>query len=125
MQFDVPIRLTGGLNARDGHWSGRAKRVKAERKCVAAFAPLPYVWRQLAMEAERFTITLTRVSPRAMDDDGWVGRAKGIRDEVARLLGIDDGSPRLTWRYRQAKGAPHQHKVEVHVLPEYAREVAR
>lgn len=122
MTFEIPLKLSGSLNSRE-HWRRRAKRVKAERNIVAAYSPLPHVWRALAAEAERFTITLTRIAPRTLDDDNLVGRMKATRDEVARLLGIDDGSPRLTWLYRQTKGEAHQHAVTVHVWPEALRAV--
>lgn len=115
MTFTVPIRPKGGMNVRDGHWAARAKRVKAERAAVAAYAPLPWVWRQLAAESDSFRVTLLRVSPRRMDDDGWVSNAKAVRDEVARLLGIDDGSPRLVWHYGQERGEVRQHLVRITV----------
>lgn len=115
MTFLVPMKLAGGMNVRDSHWRQRARRVKQERACVAAFAPLPYVWKQLAAESETFRITLTRVAPRRMDSDGWVARAKGVRDEVARLLGIDDGSSRLLWLYAQERGAVRQNGVRITV----------
>lgn len=115
MTFDVPIRLGGGMNVRDGHWAQRAKRVKAERAAVSAFAPLPHVWHHLAKESVFFRVTLTRVAPRRMDSDGWVARAKGVRDEVARLMGIDDGDERLSWWYAQMKDVPGRYAVRIAV----------
>ena len=114
--FAVPIDPRGGLNARE-HWRQRDRRVRGERNAVAAYAPLPWQWRELRKEAERFNVTLTRVAPRKLDDDNWVGRAKGVRDEVARLLGIDDGDERLTWQYRQERGKPREKSVLVLVEP--------
>lgn len=115
MTFEVPIDPHGGLNARE-HWAQRSKRVKAERKCVAAFAPLPYVWKSLAQEAESFRVTLTRIAPRRLDSDNWVGRAKAVRDEVARMLGINDGSERVLWEYSQERDGK-RHAVRVVVEP--------
>jgi hypothetical protein len=34
-----------------------------------------------------------------MDSDGVAAAAKYVRDGIARAIGIDDGDPRLDWRY--------------------------
>ena len=36
------------------------------------------------------SVRLTRVGPGMLDDDNLVGAMKGVRDEVAKWLGIDD-----------------------------------
>lgn len=74
---------TKGPNARE-HWRVKAKRVKFERQCTAAALhgaarpPIPC------------SVRLTRVGPGMLDDDNLVGAMKGVRDEVAAWLGIDD-----------------------------------
>lgn len=54
------------------------------------------------------TITITRISPGYLDDDGAVGAAKPARDGVADWLGIDDRDARVEWRVLQA-GCPRGH----------------
>lgn len=116
MKFTVPIQLRGSLNSRE-HWAQRAKRVKAERNAVRACAPRPGVWFDAyhAGAGPGWVVTLTRVAPRELDDDNLVGRLKGVRDEVAALIGVDDGDKRVAWRYQQRKGEPRQYAVEVQV----------
>lgn len=50
-------------------------------------------------------VTITRISPGTLDSDAVPASAKHIRDGVADALGINDNDPRVTWEYRQEKGA--------------------
>lgn len=51
------------------------------------------------------SVLLTRVSPgNGLDDDNLRGSLKGIRDELAAWLGVDDRSPLVTWAYAQSRG---------------------
>ena len=52
-------------------------------------------------------VTMTRVSPRGLDDDNLRSALKATRDGIADKLGVDDRSPLVEWRYaqRQAKQA--------------------
>lgn len=60
------------------------------------------------------TITLTRVAPRRLDSDNLAGSFKAVQDEVAALMGIDDGDPRITWVYAQrSPSVPNEYAVEV------------
>lgn len=96
LTFEVPVKASHTLNSRS-HWSVRARRRGTERNAVSLALPKHRVEPVLL-------ITLTRVGPRAMDDDNVQGAMKGIRDEVAKQLRIDDGSPLIRWQYEQAKG---------------------
>jgi hypothetical protein len=101
ISIEFPLRLGRGLNSRE-HYMARAKRVKSERwetwyalRTSGADKPhLPCV------------VTITRVSPRGqLDDDGAVGACKGVRDEIAAWLGVDDKHSDIV-RYvcKQARG---------------------
>ena len=50
-------------------------------------------------------VTITRIGPRKLDDDNLSGACKYVRDEIARMVGVDDGSDRYTWVYKQRTGA--------------------
>lgn len=107
---DVPITTKNPTNTRE-HWGARAKRVKAQRLSVGLMLRAnrtadrlePKVVGRL-MRPIGLAITLTRVSPRSMDDDGAIAALKHVRDEIAAYFGVNDNDPRVTWRYRQAKG---------------------
>ena len=95
----VPIKTTGSLNSRE-LWQARSSRVKKERKTVAwalvgqARPPIPC------------SVRLTRVAPSAgVDDDNLSGALKGVRDQVAEWLGIDDRHHRqVRYVYAQKRG---------------------
>ena len=102
-EVDIPIRTVSEANGRE-HWAVKAKRVKLHRNTahrVAAMAlkgekPLPCV------------VTLTRVSPRELDDDNLRSALKATRDGIADWLGVDDRDPRIRWEYGQAKASKYQ-----------------
>lgn len=87
-----------GLNGRL-HWAVRKRKTDTIRRVVR--------WAWLGQPAKPWlpcTVTLVRIGPRTMDDDNNAGALKAVRDEVAKLLGVDDGDPRITWRYAQEVG---------------------
>lgn len=95
----VPIRTGTGLNGRE-HWRARHRRVASERKATA-----------LLLRAARrpmlpCSVLLTRSAPSSgVDDDNLAGALKGVRDEVAKWLGIDDRDRRtVRYRYAQRRG---------------------
>jgi hypothetical protein len=95
----VPIRTVPGLNARE-HWRARAGRVKKERHATA------WCLRGVARPAVPCSVILTRLAPSAgIDDDNLVGALKGVRDEIAAWLGVDDRRrDQVRYRYAQARG---------------------
>lgn len=95
----VPIKTVPGLNAREP-WQARSGRVKRERKATEKAlhsVPKPPI---------PCSVLLTRVAPSAgVDDDNLSGSLKGVRDEVAKWIGVDDRQhTRVRYRYAQLKG---------------------
>lgn len=97
---ELPVRIISEANSRQ-HWRKAAARKRVHR--MTARTMLQMYSRPMG-ETEQFTITLTRVAPRKLDDDNLASGFKAVRDGVADWLGIDDGSPRLRWQYAQHKG---------------------
>jgi hypothetical protein len=97
------------LNRRE-HWSKRHER-NTEHQARVRWALGPQGDSLLPC-----IVTLTRISPRTMDDDGNVAAFKWVRDEVARWLGADD-SPRsgIVWCYKQQRGEPKQYAVRIEI----------
>jgi len=63
-------------------------------------------------------VTLTRVAPCRLDPgDGLPAALKGVRDEIARIAGVDDRySEIIEYRYQQRKGdRPRMYAVEIEV----------
>lgn len=102
----VPIRTLNPLNHRE-FWRVRAIRVKAEREAVAWMLkgqPVPDL---------PVVVTFTREAMRSMDSDGLAASNKGLRDQVAEWLGLDDADPRVSWEYRQAKAKGFNVLIEI------------
>lgn len=79
------------------HFRSRAHRRAKERAAVAK-----------ALDGKRlppgppWTVTLTRIASREFDDDNLQAAFKAFRDEVAAVLGVNDGDrAAVVWRYRQ------------------------
>lgn len=109
--FEVPIPTPSTSNLRE-HWAVKSERTRSQRDSTALMFPRVKVRPLLR-------VTLTRVSPRELDDDNLRGALKAIRDEVARCLKVDDRTPLIVWDYAQAKGKPGEQavRVSVEVLP--------
>ena len=105
----LPLRTVSGLNARE-HWRARARRTKHERDVTA------WLLKPATKPAIPCAVLLTRVAPSGgLDDDNLPGAMKGIRDEIAAWLGIDDRRRDVVrYRYAQRRGP---WAVEVQFLP--------
>ncbi len=102
----IPQRTTTGLNARE-HRFERSQRVAIERGRTAVYLASVRLGLHLLRASTPLVVTLTRISPGHVppDDDNVVGGLKGIRDEIAKWLGIDDRFHRLVrYRYQSAHG---------------------
>lgn len=108
----LPLRTVSEANFH-GHWRVRHKRVQAQHRAVAL--GLTAAWRKSGL-ALPLIVTLTRIAPRKLDKgDNSNTSCKYVRDAVAKVIGIDDGSDLIEWRYAQRKGEPHQCAVEIRI----------
>lgn len=106
----IDVQLGRGQNMRE-HYRVRANRVKAEREAtrvalILACGPMAQWTLPTMMDnvAKGTRITLHRPWARVpLDSDNLSGAFKGVRDEVASFLGVDDRSERLHWIYTQSK----------------------
>lgn len=132
---EIPMKLPSASNMRE-HWAAKHRRVKAQREATrlvlktkpirwvsdasgrVAYAPMLAHW-----SVARLAITLTRVSPRKLDDDNLRGAFKACRDEVAAHFGVDDADPRIVWRYAQERG-PACVRISFDVVTRSSNEVA-
>lgn len=82
----LPNFANGGV-----HWRVKAKKVAAIRETVtyhllaADFSSLPKPTVDTPWQ-----VTLTRMGPRVLDDDGVVSSCKSARDAIAEYLGVND-----------------------------------
>lgn len=103
----IPIRTISALNSRE-HWSARARRVKKERETTA--------WLLKGHQKPELPVVvkLTRVGPtNGLDQgDNLNSAMKGVRDQIAEWLGINDRDPRARWRYDQRRAKDWGVEVE-------------
>lgn len=107
---EIPMALPSAGNLHE-HWRKRHQRIKAQRMSTGLMLR---AWRvvswadahgtALRAGVMRLAVTLTRVSPRKLDDDNLAFAFKGVRDEVAAYFGVNDNDSRVTWRYAQERG---------------------
>jgi hypothetical protein len=102
----MPLRLPSLANCRL-HWRA-LHRLKVDQQFMvyghmlaAKLPPLPA------------TVTLTRVGPRKLDSDNLAGAFKFVRDQIAGLYGVDDGSPLYVWQYGQEVGREYAIRVAI------------
>jgi hypothetical protein len=94
---ECSIRTVSELNASGSqHWRIRHRRAKSQRElfalCMAGLKlpPLPVA------------VTWTRHAPRRLDEgDNLNSFAKHLRDQLAAMYGVDDGSDLFRWDVRQ------------------------
>lgn len=96
--LEIPLRLGRGLNERLHHMA-RARKVKHERHTTAWAIKLA----KLQRPALPLVVTIIRgtTSHKPLDDDNLVGACKGVRDQLAEWLGVDDSDARVKWKYDQ------------------------
>ena len=116
----MPMTLPSVANGSHGHWSTRAKRVKAQRNYVKLALIDARVAAKVLVPGSHWVVppmvvTLTRIAPRALDDDNLAYAFKAVRDEVAAYFGVNDNDPRIEWVYRQERGKPASVRLQFDV----------
>ncbi len=97
------LRLASQSNARE-HWTKTYKNKKTQHHIAAlgmqGLNPIEYLGSELR-------VTLTRIGPRALDDDNLQGAFKFIRDAIAQCIWggrMGQRDDLAEWRYEQRKG---------------------
>jgi hypothetical protein len=113
----LPIKTVSEANSRES-W-----RAKNRRKRSQAFE-VEIEWKQ-AMKGRAVSlpcvVTLTRIASRLLDDDNLRSAFKGVRDCVAALVGVDDGSDLIRFEYKQERRAKRTYDVKIEVESEAER----
>jgi hypothetical protein len=105
----LPVRIESEANRRE-HWSKAAARKKLHRQ--TARLALQHI-RDRPPAGAAIVVTMRRIAPRNLDSDNLASGFKAVRDGIADWLGIDDGSPRITWLVEQGKGKPNEYSAHV------------
>ncbi len=111
MLFTIPLRLPSLANTRM-HWRRLARLKRVQRAATKVVMLAARAHQRLPLPP--WAVTITRVGPRRLDDDNLAAACKYVRDQIAEVVGVDDGSPLYTWRYEQRVG---KYAVVVHIAP--------
>lgn len=112
VEFSAPIRTVNEANNRE-HWAVKNKRKKAQQAEIDAVLINALNRKKIKFPCE---VYLTRIGSRKMDDDGLSRSFKGIRDQIAFRLGIDDGDEGIRFIYGQRVIGKRQYSVSVRIL---------
>jgi len=111
----LPIRTVSEKNTHE-FWAKKAKRVKGQRAFVTLAiksATGGSAHGYLDWFPNGVTVTLTRIAPRALDDDNTRQATSAVRDGIADAFGTHDRDPRIDWAYAQRRGGVGQYAVEI------------
>lgn len=110
LHVEIPLHLPSMPNQRLHHHA-RARQVAAQRDAVCAALKQKFAYLCPAVPC---FVRVTRCAPRPLDPhDNLRTACKAVIDEVARLLGVDDRDPRVTWDVQQDKASASIVHIEV------------
>jgi len=112
MKYYIPLNLPSLANMR-AHWR-RIAKLKQDQKLATSLCMRNAITRGATLPPLPLIITITRIGKRKMDDDNLAAACKYVRDQIAAIIGTDDGSPLYTWQYQQRIG---KYGVDVEITP--------
>lgn len=96
------------------HWRKRNARKKEQQREVY------FAWKATAFGRRLpklpVVVRLTRFGPRLLDSDNLAASFKGIRDTVAELMHVDDGSDAIQFEYGQQHDAGYAVTIQVEAV---------
>jgi hypothetical protein len=110
LTIHVPTRTVSEMNVRC-HWAVRNKRKQEQQRDVF------FAWRKAVFGKRLPTlpcvVRLTRCGPRLLDGDNLQSACKHVRDEVAKLLNVDDGDAQIQFEYDQRIESDYSVMIQV------------
>ena len=116
------IPISSEMNVRE-HWSVGATRHKFQKKFIKTKLLASGIKIPLPVE-----IHLTRIAPRAYDQDNWVTACKYIVDAICEYIrpglapGRADDTDQIQISYAQRKAGPKEKFVEIEIFPLIVKE---
>ena len=113
LAFTMDVQVVSEANLREA-WQKKWKRKREQHAATRA------AWSKAAKRLPRpvsvpCVVRFTRIGPQKLDDDNLAGGFKACRDEIARQIGIDDGSELVRWEYAQVAVGKRIYSVRVEV----------
>jgi hypothetical protein len=116
--IELPIKTENPLNLRGNTKLAMVMRHRkyAKNRDDAFMMLNPQLLAMRPILVWPLVVTLTRLSSGHMDDDGIAASTKGVRDAVAKALGVDDGDrSRIRFLYDERKVKRGVYGVEVRI----------
>jgi hypothetical protein len=112
--FVVGLKIGSPANGPQGMTRGgrfaRSNERKRQREAIA-LAYRGFVRGAVSLPA---VVRMTRIAPRALDDDNLAYAFKSCRDSLAACIGLrSDRDPRVVWQCAQRRGKPNEYGVEI------------
>jgi hypothetical protein len=113
LDFMVPgLKTVSELNQRE-HWRVRNVRKRDQQELIAVAMSNALRGKRIELPC---VVKLTRIGPRKLDEgDNLSSAFKGIRDQIARHLGTDDGGDQVEFRYAQMPIGSRDYAVKVEI----------
>lgn len=110
----APVRTWLEMNERV-HWAVKKRSFDDQRREVWASWVSTFGQKRQKFDFP-MVIRLTRISQKLADSDNIASGMKGIRDELARLIGFDDGDPRVRWEYKSEAIGKRAYMVKIEIF---------
>lgn len=113
IDFAVPnCKTVSELNVRE-HWRVRNRRKQDQQEAVAIAMLNALRGRKVELPC---VVKLTRIGPKKLDNgDNLSSAFKGIRDQISRHLGVDDGGDQVEFQYDQMPIGSREYAVKVEI----------
>jgi hypothetical protein len=113
LDFMVPgLKTVSELNSRE-HWGAKNRRKQDQQQLVAAAMSNALARRRIELPC---IVKLTRIGPKKLDEgDNLSSAFKGIRDQIARQLGTDDGGDQVEFEYAQMPIGSRDYAIKVEI----------
>lgn len=113
LDFMAPIKTVSEANGRE-HWAVKNARKLNQQTAVMVWMGNALKGRQIALPC---VVKITRIGPRKLDSDNLLSSMKGIRDEIARILKVDDGDEsKVRFDYDQMPVGIRDYGVKVKIV---------
>jgi len=113
--FTVPLKVVSEANQHE-HWTKKHHRNQDQQSTINNYWPLSVSAIPVALPC---SIELTRIGIGRMDSDNLAGAFKHVRDAIARLIGVDDGSDLIEWRYAQRASDGYSIEIRISARENY------
>lgn len=113
LDFMVPgLKTVSELNQRE-HRSVKNRRKRDQQLAVAVAMMNALRGKRIELPC---VVKLTRIGPKKMDTgDNLSSAFKGIRDQIARQLGTDDGGDEVEFQYAQMPIGSRDYAVKIEI----------